>query len=61
MIAEKNQELQAVEYRADMMLLEKEAMVEELTHLKNSSQLDTSVRSGVVCVSVCALMEEDCL
>ena len=50
-----------VEYRADMMLLEKEAMVEELTHLKNSSQLDTSVRSGVVCVSVCALMEEDCL
>ena len=49
MLAERNQDLQTVEYRADMMLLEKEAMAEELTHLKSASQHDTSVRGCGVC------------
>ena len=55
MIMERDQDLHTVEYRADMVLLEKEAIAEELAHVKSvqnvsiTSQLDTTGGTLRVC------------
>lgn len=56
MLMERDQDLHTVEYRADMMLLEKEAIAEELAHVKSvqnvgsPSQVDITGGSLRVCV-----------
>ena len=42
LVAEKDQDLRVVEYRADQALLEKEALAEELVHMKSVRTLSAS-------------------
>ena len=47
LVAEKDQDLRMVEYRADMALMEKEALAEELVHMKSVRSLSTSSANDI--------------
>ncbi len=62
-IAEKDHDLHAVGYRADMVAMEKEALEEEIARLKNSishasihDESGTPSRVSLKCVCVCVLL-----
>lgn len=51
-IAEKDHSIRAIEYRADMAILEKEALEEELVTLKSTKSADTSLSETTLRVSM---------